>query len=230
MVRKILFALFGVTFFLLAGLARASLLHEIYFLNEDVLTAGSLAVDGSTVENDLQPSIAAIGTLTLDETAENGGFSCGGNCADFATLEIEVFQQPDLTVTVNNFQPPESITFTAEIVMIDFAQVNSDDWSLILNNLVFTTLTTPWQGHSLLNLNPISTPGINTNGDMMIVPSRGTCTDYTNSLDSFCASLNFDRPVDVVSYPVHDVPEPNIIALLSIGLAGLGFTRRRMKA
>jgi hypothetical protein len=230
MTKKILFALIGVSFFMSAGLAQASLFHEIYFLSDTTFTVDSFSLDGPTLQT-AEPEIAAIGTLTLDETAENGGFSCGVNCADFATLEIEVFQQePGVIATANNLQPPASMTYTAEILMIGFAQV-TPDWALFLENLEFTVAQAGLFESSSIFLTPGNGGipiGYNTNGDMPIIPSSGEC--FPNGINSFCGQLNFGAPVQLVSIPVHDVPEPTTLALLSFGLAGLGFTRRRMNA
>ena len=227
MARKILFTLFGVAFFMLAGLAQASLLHEIYFLSDENPTAGSLSLDGSSLQNDLQ-QIAAIGTLTLDASAEGSGFSCSGDCAGFATLEIEVLLQPDLTASLTNTQPPGTFTFTAEIVSIAQARVFSD-WSLLLDGLLFTAAEAGLPELSNLSLLPYLTPGVNANGDMVAVPSQGECT-YGDGDRSFCRQLNFGDTVGVVSMPVHGVPEPTTLAIWA-GLCGIGaIARRRRKA
>ena len=43
------------------------------------------------------------------------------------------------------------------------------------------------------------------------------------------AKSNNDFDTFVLGYEIYQVPEPSILALLGIGLAGVGFTRRRMK-
>ena len=91
------------------------------------------------------------------------------------------------------------------------------------------------------------TPYIYSGGDLLMTlvwqgPSTNRLAIDANSVSDGLGNTNFvfsttatSGTTDYYSYPVtrfgvSSVPEPSTIALLSVGLAGMGFARKRMKA
>ena len=151
MFKKLVGALVGISLFAAAGMARASLFHEIYFFADTTLTVRSTNLYG------VDP-VAAIGILSIDELVEEGPLSCSteGGCAELFNLEIELQQpQPDLAANVNNFN---GNTYTAVIQSVTGAQVFSD-WSLLIPDMLFTVPTLGSTLPSSLNLSP-GAPGL----------------------------------------------------------------------
>ena len=145
---------------------------------------------------------------------------------DYEGLTIKV---EDL-VAVNTLENPDIIV--ADITPYDdeyFLIKNSTTWALHenLSELFYAVLDTAYGAVTAVQYD------YNSEGDLVAI---GNTTDtYANLLNLSYKNLEIshisiynagqDNPVDPIDDPVA-VPEPGPLALLSLGLLGLGFTRR----
>lgn len=133
---------------------------------------------------------------------------------------------------INNVEAFNFAQIVGENYELQFAKANIDSVEWAINDITWDIdlfhLTTGWvEATSLAPGTTQTIMGMMTfaaNGQTPIA-TVSTCFDGTTTCGAqpVTYGLHF-------SHDMHGVPEPTTIALLSFGLVGLGFARRRMKA
>lgn len=166
-----------------------------------------------------------IHDLTVTDPFSDPGFFIGTGQIVFKTDSgNDVSDVESFTFTAMSPVVGSDDTTTFGLADIDtIAWIIDDEWNLTLSNLL-TFLIPGTLANTRYSIGLSTTTGTN-------VGSQEFCADAANyycKVDDDIGLYDTRINRDLTSSAVH-VPEPTTLALLSLGLAGLGFTRRRTK-